>query len=74
MATNPDDIRLGAEERRLLADLADQHGKAWGDVFRDALLAYARLAPPSDRAEPSAPRRRVIGLHQGAIHTRALAT
>lgn len=50
MATNPDDIRLGPDERRLLAKLADESGKAWADILREALERYARLPEPSMQA------------------------
>jgi hypothetical protein len=37
MVTNPDDIRLSAEEKRLLAALADRNGKQSSEVFREAI-------------------------------------
>lgn len=42
MATNPKDIHLDDEEKESLARVADQNGKPWRDVFREAIATYER--------------------------------
>ena len=37
MATNPNDIQLSPEHKRLIAERADQNGKPWRTVLNDAL-------------------------------------
>ena len=37
MATNPDEIHLSLEHKRLIAERADQNGKPWQDVLQEAL-------------------------------------
>lgn len=52
MATNPNDIHLGEEEKKSLARIADRNGKPWRDVFREAIATYERgAAVPRDDIE-----------------------
>lgn len=37
MATNPDDIRLSEEQKRLIAERADRNGQPWQTVLQEAL-------------------------------------
>jgi hypothetical protein len=39
MATNPDDIRLSEEQKRLIAERADRNGKPWQTVLQEALAS-----------------------------------
>jgi hypothetical protein len=39
MATNPEDIRLSEEQKRLIADRADRNGQPWQTVLQEALAA-----------------------------------
>lgn len=40
MATNPDDITLDDEDRRLLAEAAERAGKPWRKFFRGWLSEF----------------------------------
>jgi hypothetical protein len=37
MATNPDDIRLSEEQKRLIAERADRNGQPWQTILQAAL-------------------------------------
>jgi hypothetical protein len=37
MATNPEDIRLSEEQKRLIAERADRNGQSWQTVLQEAL-------------------------------------
>jgi hypothetical protein len=56
MATNPDDIHLDDNRRRDLAEAADETGKAWTEVFDEALKRY-RTAHPSQSGNGTRTRR-----------------
>ena len=40
MSVTPDQIQLSAEQKRRLAELAEQTGKSWEEVLSDALRSY----------------------------------
>ncbi|HXG22349.1 MAG TPA: hypothetical protein VNN62_25175 [Methylomirabilota bacterium] len=39
MATNPDDIRLSEEQKRLIAERADRSGQPWQAILQEALAS-----------------------------------
>jgi hypothetical protein len=41
-------IQLGDDERKLLAALADQTGKPWGEILREALSLFRSKTVPRD--------------------------
>jgi hypothetical protein len=48
MATNPNNIHLSQEDKKVLADLVDESGKELSEALQEAVTLYLeRLAPPS---------------------------
>ncbi|MGI9301792.1 MAG: hypothetical protein ACR2RB_03660 [Gammaproteobacteria bacterium] len=52
MATNPEDIHLQPEHKRLIAELADQRGKAWSEILEEALDAIGTSQDAQDVRSP----------------------
>ncbi len=54
MATNPEDIELGKEEKASLARAADRNGKPWREFFRKAIASYEQDTPNGEKQASAA--------------------
>jgi hypothetical protein len=64
MSTDPSQVELSLQQRRILAELADQAGKPWSDVLSEALGQYRlKCATNSVGAQPKV----VFGSGKGLI-------
>ena len=53
MSLDPSQILLDDVQRRALAELSDQTGKPWAEVFAEALAGYRPKATPKGHGQES---------------------